>query len=121
MYIEEAIGVLRKRPGMVVSKKTIEHIYYFISGSCFAGQYLECDEMDKMFSSWFGEWLLQWVKENMDAQYKPATSYWYMDIKEIAGGAEKEVPLFLDLCENFFDDYKNRRGYFEDFPLVKAE
>ena len=117
MYIEEAIGVLRKRPGMVVSKNTIEYIYYFIAGNCVAGQFLECDEMDKMFSSWFGKWLLQWIEENINPMYTPMTSFWYLDIKAIAGGEEKEVPLFYELCEKFFDDYRNRRGYFSDLPV----
>lgn len=121
MYIEETINSMKRRPGMYVKKENVEYIYHFVSGNCLACQYLSDDEMDRMFNEWFGKWLLQWIKENVSPQYEPVIFYWYLDIKAIAGGEEKEVPLFYELCEKFFDDYRNRRGYFEDFPLVKAE
>ena len=121
MYIEETINSMKRRPGMYVKKENVEYIYYFIAGNCLACQYLSEDEMDKMFSSWFGKWLLQWIEENINPMYNPMKSFWYLDIKAIAGGEENEVPLFYELCEKFFEDYRNRRGYFKDLPLENEE
>jgi len=46
-----------------------------------------------------------------------AHDLWADNIRAIAGGEEKEVPLFYKLCEKFFDDYRNRGGYFSDLPI----
>ena len=121
MTIEQLLDAMKKRSGMFIIEERIDYIYYLISGYCGAKSYLEEDDIDRKFRCWFGKWLLQWIEENINSKYKPMSSYWYLDIKAIAGGEEKEVPLFYELCEKFFDDYRNRRGYFEDFPLVKAE
>ena len=54
-----------------------------------------------------------WIQENIDKDYSSKTAYWYDDIKVIAKDEQKEFALFFKLCDNFFDDYNNSRGYFE--------
>jgi len=121
MYIEELIDAIRRRPGMYIKEEKIEYIYYFISGKCFACSLFVNDDMDKMFCDWFGEWLLKWIEENVNALYEPKSRHWYHDIKAIAECEEQEVPLFYKLCALFFDDYRDGRGYFKNLPLENEE
>ena len=111
MEIKQLIDAMRKRPGMYVREERLDYIYHLISGYC-GGKYGSACEMDYKFSCWFWKWLLQWIEENVDAEYSPKSCYWPDDIKAIAGGEEKEVPLFYELCDKFFEDYYKKRGYF---------
>ena len=106
---------------MFVKEERIEYIFYLISGFCGANSNLPANNINHRFDYWFWKWLLGWIKTNIDSKYEPTTSFWYLDIKAIAGGEENEVPLFYDLCEKFFDDYRNRRGYFSDLPVDDEE
>jgi len=111
MHIEQLIQTMKKRPGMFVREEELDYIYHLILGYC-GGKCDAVREIDHMFSCWFGKWLLQWIEENIDTEYVPKSSYWYDDIKAIAGDEKKEVPLFYELCDMFFEDYNEKRGYF---------
>ncbi|MBR3603070.1 MAG: hypothetical protein IKL49_12220 [Lachnospiraceae bacterium] len=112
MYIEQLIDTIKKRPGMFMKEERIDYIYYFIAGYCSACHQSSKNDMDKMFCCWFWKWLVKWIEENMDSQYETSSAMWYVDIKRIAEDQQKEVALFFELSKEFFDDYKNKRGYF---------
>lgn len=111
MQIEHLIFSIQNRPKMFVKEERIDYLYYLLSGYC-AGINDSPDEMDQKFCCWFGKWLMIWIERNIDANYIPQTSYWYDDIKVIAKDDHNEVMLFYDLCSQFFEDYKNKTGYF---------
>lgn len=113
MYIEQLIDSIRKRPKMYVQEEKIEYIYYYIFGYCSACHNFSVDNMDKMFCCWFWKWLEKWIIDNIDSEYQTKSAIWYEDIKKIAGGKQKEINLFFSLSKQFFDDYKNKKGYFE--------
>lgn len=68
--------------------------------------------MDQRFCLWFGKWLLMWIHDHVDAEYIPESAYWYDDIKRIAKKEQDEVTVFFELCSLFFEDYRNKEGYF---------
>ncbi|MCH5267595.1 MAG: hypothetical protein J1E62_04540 [Lachnospiraceae bacterium] len=109
MNIETLIEAMKKRPKMFVEEEKIEYIFYFLFGYCSSN--LD-DDLDKYFCMWFGKWLIRWIKEHIDEQYVPKTALWHHDIKMIAGDKQDEAKFFYDLCDEFFEDYRKRRGYF---------
>jgi len=114
MQIEQLIMSMQKRPKMFVKEERIDYIYYLLSGYCGANSKLskEDDDMDQRFCLWFGKWLVMWINDNVDAEYSPKTAYWYDDIKMIAKNRQDEVNIFFELCNIFFEDYRNNTGYF---------
>lgn len=113
MHIEKLINSIEKRPKMYVKEENIEYIYYYILGYCSASHHFSQNDMDKMFCSWFWKWLVEWIRSNVDPSYQSESVLWYDDIKKIANDRNEEVVLFFKLTKNFFDDYKNNKGYFE--------
>ncbi|MCM1097616.1 MAG: hypothetical protein NC427_06075 [Ruminococcus flavefaciens] len=111
MQIERLIKSIQKRPKMFLKEEKIEYIYYLLSGYCGANRVSE-DNMDCMFCTWFRKWLIMWIVENVDEKYSVKTAYWYDDIKAIAQGKQEEIKMFFELCDLFFEDYKNKVGYF---------
>ena len=112
MKIEELIISMKKRPQMFVKEERIDYFYYFLSGYCGANNRLLGDDMDQKFCLWFSKWLILWINQYIDAEYLPKTAYWYDDIKAIAKTEQDEIRIFFDLCNSFFEDYRNGRGYF---------
>ena len=112
MNIKELIYSIKKRPGMFVETEKIEYIYYLISGYCGTCKHFSENEMEKEFRFLFGQWLIVWIRNNVDKDYIPSTGFWYNDLNEICidGNVTK---LFYDLCDVFFDDYDNKKRYFE--------
>ena len=106
---------MKENPEMFFREEKIEYIHEFLGGYCFAGKKngLPKEDMRREFSFWFWKWFLQWIEENVDPEYSPPSCCWADYIKELAGGEEKEVPLFYELCKSFFEDYENKCGYFE--------
>ena len=111
MQIEQLIFLIQKRPKMFIKEEKIEYIYYLLLGYCAATGALS-DEIDQKFCCWFGKWLMMWIERNIKANYIPKTAYWYDDIKVIAKNDHNEVALFYELCKKFFEDYKDKVGYF---------
>lgn len=112
MKIEQLITTIQKRPGMFVKEEKIEYIYYLLLGFCGASKNYANDNIEQKFCYWFGKWLIIWIEDNVDAEYAPQTAYWYDDIKRITKKGQNEVTIFFDLCKSFFEDYKNKIGYF---------
>ena len=56
---------------------------------------------------WFGQWLLILIKKNINSNYERTTCFWYDDIT-----SRKNVICFYDLLL-FYEDHKNKEGYFE--------
>lgn len=109
MKIEQLITTLQDRPGMFVKEEKIEYIYYLLLGFCGASKNYNADNIEHKFCYWFSKWLIMWIEDNVNAEYVPRTAYWYDDIKTIT---KNEVTVFFDLCEKFFDEYRNKTGYF---------
>ena len=97
---------------MFIKEERIDYIYYLLSGYCGANNKLEGDDMEQKFCYWFSKWLRMWIVDNVDSGYLPKTAYWYDDIKMIAKNEKDEVDIFFELCNQFFEDYKNGSGYF---------
>lgn len=112
MQIEQLIDEIQRRPKMFVKEERIEYIYYLLSGYCGANCKLSDNDMEHKFRFWFGKWLRMWIEDNVDAEYAPETAYWYDDIKKITKKDQNELTVFFDLCKSFFEDYKNKTGYF---------
>lgn len=113
MRIEKLIDSMQRRPGMYLLEERIDYIFHFLLGYCGANSdFLEDDNMDRRFCSWFWKWLLIWIEDNVDSEYQIKSACWYEDIRKIAGDEQKAVTLFYDLCKMFFEDYKEKRGYF---------
>lgn len=114
MYIKELIKSIQVRPLMYLQEEKIDYMYHFLEGHCgLARRYSMTSEMDKHFGSWFVKWLNKWVVENYDNMHEFKTFYWNDTLKEITKNEEEAVQLFYKLCEQFFSDYEEGKGYFE--------
>lgn len=113
MYIEQLIESIDKRPKMYVKEEKLEYIYYYILGYCSASHHFSTDEMDKMFCCWFWKWLVKWIEDNVNSEYQTKSAIWYDDIRNIAENENEEIELFFRLSREFFEDYKNKTGYFK--------
>lgn len=110
MRIEKLINSMQRRPGMYLLEERIDYIFQFLLGYCGANShFLEDDDMDRRFGYWFWKWLLIWTEDNGD---QIESACWYDVIMAIAEDEQKAVTLFYDLCKIFFEDYKQKRGYF---------
>lgn len=114
MQMEELLNSMKKTPEKFIDEERLDHIFHFLRGYCSGSAHsgLCVEEVDYRFSGWFWKWLLEWIYNNIDEDYTPESAIWSDDIKAIAGGEEKEVPLFYELCGYFFEDYRKKRGYF---------
>ncbi|MCH5268108.1 MAG: hypothetical protein J1E62_07165 [Lachnospiraceae bacterium] len=121
MHIEGLIALIKKRDMVLVEDERTDYICQFLMGYYYSASAYVIDkvtsDMDKNFWTWFGRWLVGWIQENIDQQYEPKTSWWYHDIKMIAGDEQNEVKVFYNLCDQFFEDYRERRGYFAEDRL----
>ena len=61
----------------------------------------------------FGQWLLILIKKNINSNYERTTCFWYYDIICTSNNRQKECDMFYDLFLLFYEDYKNKEGYFE--------
>lgn len=115
MSIVELLNSMKENPEMFFEEKKIEYIHEFLGGYCYAGNRngLPEGDINREFDFWFWKWFLRWIKEKMEPEYSPPSCCWADYIKDLAGGEEKEVSWFYELCEVFFEDYENKRGYFE--------
>ena len=121
MKIKQTLDTMRQRPGMYIEDKRIDYIFYLLDGYCVGwkkavkdGQKVDDDdEMSGNFTVWFGQWLKMWIEDNIDPEFRVSVQ-WYKNIKAITKDGQDEFDVFFELCDKFFDDYKNRRGYFSD-------
>ena len=113
MYIFNLIMSIKQRPKMYLKEEKIEYIYYLLSGYCGANNLEKKDDIDSKFMIWFGKWLIWWIQENIDKDYEIKTAFWYEDIKRISKDENNECVLFYELCQKFYDDYMDKKGYFE--------
>lgn len=123
MRIEELINAIPQRPKMYLTGKRLDYLQNFLLGYCGAnaGHAEDArlhnltfpeDDMDYQFNGWFSKWLIQWIDENVDAEYVPESVLWLDNIRAIAKEDQDEFDLFFELCNLFFDDYRNKTGYF---------
>ena len=114
MEVYNLIKSIQKRPLMYIHEEKIDYIYYLLVGYCAAlTKHNSPTEMDKKFSFWFGKWLNDWIKFNYDDNCQLKTYCWGEILKEITKSEEEAVQLFYKLCERFFSDYEDGKGYFE--------
>ncbi len=112
MYIKELINCIQKRPLMYVQEEKISYISHLLMGYCLAASHNNVpSEMDKHFWAWFGSWLDNWIKikYSKDFEFK---AYWFETLKDITQDEREAVQLFYKLCKQFFDDYEEKKGYF---------
>ena len=114
MHIEQLIQSMKKRPHMYVDEVRLDYIFYVIMGNCGANHHYETDELDRYFCVWFGKWLEKWIVDNIDPDYQMSSFMWYKTIEEIVPAEENSVEMFFGLCDMFFEDYKNSKGYFAE-------
>lgn len=105
MNIKEFINAIRSRPQMYVEEVRLDYIYYLVIG------YLGCTLMnksdcmtDQKFKSHFPNWLLVWVKENVDENYESKSFFWYHILRDVTKNESEAIELFFKLCNKFFQE-----------------
>ena len=104
---------IRLRPGMFVKDLRVDLLYYWLQGRCLVHREegVPEEEIDATFCQEFGEWLIRWIRENVDENYTPQSKYWYEDIRRILPEGREELDYFLELCKLFFEDYGAEKGF----------
>lgn len=98
---------------MYVKEERSDYIFYFISGYCSALVSDKDSDVNKKFNLWFLKWLEQWMTDNDIENNIPNTLFWYDYIRCLTKDGKSELKVFFDLVNLFFEDYNNKRGYFE--------
>ena len=107
MSIEEFIKSIRNRPLMYVEKLDINYVNYIVIGFLISNLMKDDSyKIDKIFHRHFIGWLIKWVKENVDSNYKKKSFYWHHIFIEITDNEEDAVKLFFELSEKFFEECK---------------
>lgn len=105
MNIREFINAVRNRPQMYVEEVRIDYLFYLIFG--FLGNNLMDNQycIDKKFSNLFYDWVLNWVKKNVDDKYECSSLFWYHIFVEVTDTESEAVELFFVLCKDFFEQF----------------
>lgn len=105
MNIKEFINAIRNRPMMYVEEMRLDYIYYLVIG------YLGCNlinktdcVIDQKFKSHFPNWLIRWVKANVDESYERQSFFWHHILRDVTCNESEAIELFFKLCNEFFKE-----------------
>ena len=105
MNVKEFINAIRNRPRMYVEDIKLDYIYYLIIG--FLGSNLinkKGNNIDQIYKSFFCQWMLKWVKENVNENYERKSFFWYNIIRDVTNSEDEAVQLFFELTDKFFEE-----------------
>lgn len=105
MNIKEFINAIGNRPKMYVEEMKLDYIYYLVIG------YLGCTLINKTdciieqkFKSHFPNWLLVWVKKNVDEKYERQSFFWHHILRDVTNNESEAIELFFKLSNEFFQE-----------------
>lgn len=104
MDIKEFIAAIQNRPKMFVEEVRLDYLYYLIFGHLGSNLMKEYSDIDKKFSAYFYNYVLEWVRKNVDENYERNSFFWYHIIRDVTNTEEEAVDLFFKLSEKFFED-----------------
>ena len=110
MNIKEFICAIQNRPQMYVEEIKLDYIYYLVIG--FWGSNLMnkgVSNIDQMYKSHFSNWILDWVKKNVNENYERSNFFWYHILRDVTDNEDEAVQLFFKLSNMFFEEVEARR------------
>lgn len=114
MKILNKIAFIKEHPERFMKEEKIEYVYYYLMGYCSIFGTQDKDDIDQKYFTYFSDWLIDWIKKNIDEKYVPQSDSWYEIIKDITKEPKKPLNVFYDLTKLFFEDYEAKRGYFSE-------
>lgn len=110
MDIEQALIIVKRRPGMYIRTPNIRELRHFIGGFLFNN--IECGRkypMDINFKRRFHDWARQRIEERRGVIFDLDVGYDDY-IEAVCENGEQEMTLFFELCEEFFEEMRNYNG-----------
>ena len=87
---------------MYVDEVRIDYIFYLIFGYLGSNLMKEQCYIDEQFRNCFFDWVLNWVKLNIDENYECTSFFWYHIIKDVTDTESEAVEMFFNLSNKFF-------------------
>ena len=110
MDIEQALKLVKRRPGMYIGTPNIKALRHFIEGFLFNN--IKCNRgypLDECFIYKIHDWMKQKIEEKCDRKFDLSMGYDYY-IEAVCDSGEQEVDLFFELCEEFIEEMKNKNS-----------
>jgi hypothetical protein len=108
MNVKEFIQAIKKNPRMFVEEIRMDYIEHVIYG------FISCnllnkrgDHIDLQFHNYFWNWMVTWIKKNIDRKYKEKYYSWNKTLKDVTNNETETIELFFKLCDLFFEEYDN--------------
>ena len=60
--------------------------------------------IDQKFKSHFPNWLIRWVKANVDESYERQSFFWHHILRDVTCNESEAIELFFKLCNKFFKE-----------------
>lgn len=70
MNVNEFINAIQNRPQMLVEEVRIDYLFYLIFGFLGSNLMKEQCYIDQKFRNYFYDWVINWVKNNIDEKYE---------------------------------------------------
>ena len=105
MNIKEFINAVQDRPQMYVEEVKLDYIYYLLMG--FLGSNMvnrSGSKIDQTFKIYFSNWVLEWVKKNVNENYERRSFFWYHILTDITNSEREATELFFQLSNEFFQE-----------------
>ena len=105
MSVKEFIHVVQSRPLMYVEEIRMDYIYYLVIGYLGSNLVNKRDySVDLEFKRHFDNWLIEWVRKNVDKNYEYHGFIWYKILIDVTKSEREAVELFFSLSEKFFSE-----------------
>lgn len=106
MDIKEFIAAIQNRPKMFVEEIRLDYLYYLIWGYLGSNLMKGYSGIDEKFQAHFYNYVLEWVRKNVDENYERNSFFWYHIIRDVTNTEEEAVDLFFKLSEKFFEEIR---------------
>lgn len=105
MNIKEFISAIQKRPKMYVEEVRLDYIYYLVIGYLGSNLINESGcSIDRKFKAHFSNWVLEWVRKNVDESYERKSFFWYQILNDVTSNENEATDLFFKLSNIFFQE-----------------
>lgn len=108
MDIENVLLLIKHRPEIYIGAVNIHALELFLSGFLFNN--LSNDRkyfIDICFRDRIHDWIKKEIEKRKNIQFELNVGYDYY-IEAVCDNGEQEVALFFELCEEFFEEMKNK-------------